>query len=70
MDEQCQGQDMAENYQGVPSIRGRKTISIDRRKELVALAQEASDWIIQHNIKPEELCFFKQAVGMLTDIRA
>ena len=44
-----------------------KAISIDRRRELMRLAEQASDWIIEHNIKPEELCFFKRSVEMLTD---
>ena len=54
---------------GAPLMGGRRkgSISIDRRRELMRLAEQASDWIIDHNIKPEELCFFKRSVEMLTD---
>jgi hypothetical protein len=46
-----------------------KPLSVQRRRELLTLAEEASDWIIAKGIKPHELCFFKQAVSMLTDTR-
>jgi hypothetical protein len=41
--------------------------SVLRRKELLRLAEGASEWIMQHNIKPNELCLFRKMVEMLTD---
>lgn len=61
---------MCEPECNAPMTRGKdQTISFDRRKELVHLAEEAANWIVAHNVKQHELCMFKSAVGMIVDSR-
>jgi hypothetical protein len=47
----------------------RKSIGVDRRKELLHLAEQGADWIVAHNIASHELCLFRQFVEALVDTR-
>lgn len=37
----------------------------ERRKELVRITEQAADWIVQRNVKPNELCLFRRMVEQL-----
>jgi hypothetical protein len=43
----------------------RNGFDFNRRKELNALAVDAAEWVLRHNIRPEEFCKFNSMVKML-----
>ena len=63
MDEQCA--QLAGRPMAMMGTARDGHLSVQRRRELIALAERACDWIMQNHILPDELCFFRQAVGML-----